>query len=523
MVGAAKTPQATAMAHTQSSSGNPAARPALRRAAKQAARKEQEFSQAIIQTAQAIVLVLDPQGRIVTFNPYMEEISGYSLAEVQGKDWFDTFLPRQVRARVREFFARAIDDIQTRGNVDAIVTKSGQLREIEWYDKTLKGAGGDTTGLLCIGQDITERRKAAEAIRDSEERYRTLFHDAVDGIALADADSGTIIDCNAALCRMVERDRSEIVGQPQSVLHSPQDLIDRQSPSFREHRAGNPGATLEDRLHTRSGKLVPVDVRGTRITMLSREYMLGIFRDITERKQAEEEARQFSRRLLDAREEDRRQMANVLHHEVGSAAVGLNARLLVAERALGRRDIAEARKTLAQAVPLLAEWVGRLRALAVQLRPPDLDLLGLPAALRALFADVTTRNSVQIRLRCQNIGKRIPVDIATALFRVVQESLTNAIRHASARAVHVELGIRDRAVRLSLKDDGVGFDVPGAFALGRSHVGLRAMREMVASHGGEFTIRSTIGKGTHIRVAIPLAAALAAQRTGRQRKGRERS
>jgi signal transduction histidine kinase len=251
--------------------------------------------------------------------------------------------------------------------------------------------------------------------------------------------------------------------------------------------------------------------------------MLGIFRDITERKRAEEEARQFSRRLLEVREEDRRQMANVLHHEVGSAAVGLNARLLVAERALGRRDTREARKTLAETTRLLAEWIRRLRALAVELRPPDLDLLGLPAALRALFADVTTRHSVQVRLRCQSIGKRVPADIATVLFRVVQESLTNAIRHASARAVHVELGIRNQTVRLSLKDDGVGFDVPGAFALGRSHVGLRAMREMVASHGGEFAIRSASGKGTHISVVIPLAAALAAERSGRDRKGRSRS
>jgi len=98
--------------------------------------REKFFAESLVQTAQAIVLVLDTTGCIVSFNQYMEEISGYRLEEVQGKDWFSTFLPERDRKRIRESFLKATADIQTRGNVDPIVTKDGREVDIEWYDKT---------------------------------------------------------------------------------------------------------------------------------------------------------------------------------------------------------------------------------------------------------------------------------------------------------------------------------------------------------------------------------------------------
>ena len=121
--------------------------------------REKDFAESLIQTAQAIVLVLDTTGRIVSFNPYTEEVSGYPLKEVQGRDWFSAFIPERNRNRTRELFLKAISDIQTRGNIDSIVTKDGDERIIEWYDKTLKDEKGNTVGLLAIGQDITERKQ----------------------------------------------------------------------------------------------------------------------------------------------------------------------------------------------------------------------------------------------------------------------------------------------------------------------------------------------------------------------------
>lgn len=163
-----------------------------RREVEEALRRERNFAESLIETAQAIVLVLDTEGRIVRFNPYMEEISGYRLEEVQGKDWFATFLPE--RERVEGIFSDALDDVQTRGNVNPIVAKDGHELLAEWYDKTLEDADGNVIGLLAVGQDVTERvrmeeiRAQAEAEREealATEREQRLLAETLTEVTLA--------------------------------------------------------------------------------------------------------------------------------------------------------------------------------------------------------------------------------------------------------------------------------------------------------------------------------------------------
>ncbi|MBF0538997.1 MAG: PAS domain-containing protein, partial [Nitrospirae bacterium] len=106
-------------------------------------RLAKEFSDSVINTAQAIILVLGRRGEIIRINPYMEEISGYTLEEVKGKDWFETFLPERDRQRISKLFVQAIGNIQIRGNVNPIVTKDGREILIEWYTKTLKDGNNE--------------------------------------------------------------------------------------------------------------------------------------------------------------------------------------------------------------------------------------------------------------------------------------------------------------------------------------------------------------------------------------------
>jgi two-component system cell cycle sensor histidine kinase/response regulator CckA len=136
--------------------------------AEEALRKERNFSQSIIDTAQAIILVLNPDGSIAGFNPYMEKLSGYSIEEVRGKDCFDTFLPEHYGQNIEKRFTKANFDITTKGNITPIVTKDGKELTIEWSDRTLKDKNGNITSILVIGQDITERRNMEEQLRQSQ-------------------------------------------------------------------------------------------------------------------------------------------------------------------------------------------------------------------------------------------------------------------------------------------------------------------------------------------------------------------
>jgi PAS domain S-box-containing protein len=126
----------------------------------EALRRERDFAERLLETAQVIVLVLDRQGRIVRFNRYMEQISGYRLEEVKGADWFSIFIPEAERARIHRIFDEAVRDLHVHGRVNPIVTKAGTERLIEWYANSLKDHDGHVAAVLAIGQDVTERQRA---------------------------------------------------------------------------------------------------------------------------------------------------------------------------------------------------------------------------------------------------------------------------------------------------------------------------------------------------------------------------
>jgi PAS domain S-box-containing protein len=133
-----------------------------------ALRKEQEFVRNLVAQAQAIVLVLDPEGRIVRYNPYLEQISGYRLTEVEGHDWFTTFLPQRDRDRIHNVFDKVLADVETGGTTNSIVTRDGRQRLIKWSSKSLKDAAGRVTGVLAVGQDVTDLAEAQQKALQAE-------------------------------------------------------------------------------------------------------------------------------------------------------------------------------------------------------------------------------------------------------------------------------------------------------------------------------------------------------------------
>jgi len=143
--------------------------------------RERDFNATLVNTARTIVLVLDSDARIVSFNRYMEELTGYRLEEVKGRDWFETFLPERERNFISNIFRKAITGTRVRGRTNAIMTKDGLEREIEWYDAELTDAEDEFVGLLCTGQDVTERQTLQEQLltiaQAEQQRIGEHLHD----------------------------------------------------------------------------------------------------------------------------------------------------------------------------------------------------------------------------------------------------------------------------------------------------------------------------------------------------------
>ena len=262
-------------------------------AAEEASHESEKLAQELLDNFPALVYVVDADGRFLLTNQRLDVLLGAAAGQAIGKTRED-FLPTEIADEHRKNDLEIIRSGRASASEEENLEPDGK-HVYSSVKFPLHDARGRIYAIGGISTDITERKQTEQALRASEERYHALFDETSDGIALADAATGTILDCNAALCRMVERDKTELLGQPQSILHPPQQLVGGVSPTFRRHRTGTADKSIEDDLISKSGKLVPIEIRAARVEIEGRPCLLGIFRDITERKRAAAETEALAR------------------------------------------------------------------------------------------------------------------------------------------------------------------------------------------------------------------------------------
>jgi signal transduction histidine kinase len=231
--------------------------------------------------------------------------------------------------------------------------------------------------------------------------------------------------------------------------------------------------------------------------------------EATERARGEGERTMLRRQLADAEEAERRRIARELHDQLGQHLTAFTWGLDEARR-LTLADI-EAHTQLAQRLAQLQDLAGVMtrdaRYLALQLRPAELDDVGLESALETYVDQWAARYGVAAEVAVTGLTDRsVPTDVGSALYRIVQEALTNVVKHAAARHVSVIVEKPDGEVRLIVEDDGRGFDVAAAQARPRAErrLGMAGMRERAALVGGTLTVESTLAHGTTLYVRVPL-------------------
>ena len=257
-------------------------------------RKAKEYSENLIRTANVMIVGLDISGAIVVFNNAAENISGYTLADLKGKNWFEVLVPKDRYPYVWDEFSRLTE----RGGVpktyeNPILTKGGEERVISWQNSTLSD-GKVITGTISFGIDITERRKAEELVLENEIRYRSLFENSMDAVLLTSPD-GSILEVNPATCRMFGQTAGEICSKGHNGLIDPGDPRLKDALKIREE-TGQVQAEITmvrgdgSRFFAEISSTVFTDARGQKRTSM-------IIRDLTERKRSEEQLRATEERF----------------------------------------------------------------------------------------------------------------------------------------------------------------------------------------------------------------------------------
>ena len=357
-----------------------------------------------------------------------------------------------------------------------------------------------------LEERISERKRAESALRESEERYRELFENAKDAIYVHDLD-GTYLSINRAAEKLSGYSREEIVGHNFKEFVAPEHARYVRD-SFWKKLAQQGETTYEVDVIAKDGRRVPIEVSSRAIYENGALVgVQGMARDITERKLAQDALQMFSRQLIEAQEDERRRIARELHDQIGQILTAVKMNLYAVQRFCQGSEAGSYVKDNIEAVD---EALRLVRDLSVDLRPPILDDLGLTTALRWYVDRYTKRTglNVEVLIDLPDENERFSRELETACFRIAHEALTNVVRHAKASQVTVRLTRDADALLLTVKDDGIGFDVDRLRkrAPRVATLGLISMQERAHAAGGTIELDSTPANGTEIRFSLPLDA-----------------
>lgn len=363
---------------------------------------------------------------------------------------------------------------------------------------------GQITGVVGVAADITEHRSVLNALRKSEQRFHTIFKDAPVGIELVDLD-GWIVESNPAFQKLLGYTAAEIRQLTFAELTHPED-VQATHDLLQELMAGKrDDFCLEKRYLRKDGSIVWGQLTMSLFRTDDRQplYAIGMVEDITAQKQMQAELAEVQRRMIDSGETERLHLAQELHdgplQDLHGVAYQVNLLRDAIQAESGLQDLAEVNASLKKVIQML-------RAMCGELRPPALAPFGLEKALRSHAEQVQElQPELKIMLDVQPDGQLLSERVRLTLFRIYQHLLANVVRHAEAHHVVIHFTFDDNWIRLEIRDDGRGFEVPRRWVqmVRKGHFGLVGAIERAEALGGNLKVRSQPGAGTTIQVIVP--------------------
>jgi PAS domain S-box-containing protein len=455
----------------------------------------------------AMIYVIDRQGLFVNINRAGVEMLGYSsIEQVVGKR-FDHFF--EVPGRSLDSYSSKLEKTGILKDVEAkLVTRNKEIRYVQISAALRTTPIGKVKGYEGFVIDITSRKLAENRLAESEIRYKTVLDNSLAAIYMFQ-DGGYFSYVNPRMVNLLGYESADqLIGKPfWEIIASDDRQIVKDRGLKREQKEFEP-RRYRFKMLRNDGDEILVDMQASHAMYLGKPAAVGNFIDITKEVKAEEQVRMLTRQLIEGIEDERRSLANDIHDEFGQALTSLQFEIesLRDEIAPEQKEAVRICAKINDQIQQLAESV---RNTTSKLRPDLLDHLGLEPTLGWYVGDIAKRMPhYDITFQSAGLKRRLPSDVELVLYRVFQEGVNNIIKHAGARKISVQLTYSHPEIIFIIKDDGCGFEVSKHDVTGhdpRQGIGLLSMKERVASLDGTMAIRSEPGKGTVLRIKIPMS------------------
>lgn len=464
---------------------------------------------------------VDMEGRLIEFNELYQDMLGYAPEELYALTYRD-LTPKKWHAMEADIVEK---QIIKRGYSDVYekeyIRKDGTIFPVELRTVIIRDEAGHPTGMWAAIRDISVRKRIEDSLYASEERYRTLAEAAHDMIFIID-NQDHIQYVNTFAAMGFHSDPKELIGRSPSSLFSATTADRQRSNLARVFEAGEPLYVEEmnefpGRSIWLSTWLVPLkDESGNPAAVL------GVSRDITEKKKAEQTLQRFNEQLeeqvaertaelvssqtqlrklanqiVQAQEDERRRISRELHDETGQALISLKYNLGTIKGEIPER-YKNSHQKLADSVNIIDRTMSMIRNLSHSLRPPVMDVGGLNLSLRELCWDFSQRTGLEINYQGEDFPG-LPDEIGISLYRFAQEATVNILKHSKATKVDVLLQYKKGNITLSVRDNGKGID-PNHPSDG---IGLLGIEERIGLLGGSLFIQSKPGRGVRLMACVP--------------------
>jgi PAS domain S-box-containing protein len=488
-----------------------------RKNAEHALRESESRYRSLYHHTPAMLHSIDPDGHLLSVSDYWVEMMGYGREEVIGKPLTRFLTPASRQYAQQEVFPRFFQDGFCKEISYQFVKKNGQIIDVLLSGIAERDPTGRIQRSLAVSIDVTERKRAEEALRLAKEELSRYSRELEKQVAKRTSEITSILKYTPAVVYMKDRDGNYLLVNSrfeelfrvntESVRGKPDgDMLPKEvAEQFGENdqRVLTEGCSLHveeqishgDGMHTYLSVKFPIYAESGKI-----RGMCGIATDITAVKKAQEQLRRLSGSIMANQEKERAAIARELHDELGQVLTALRMDAVWLQEQLKKERVDGVERAAAMCA-LIDNTIEDVRSLAIRLRPGVLDDLGLVDALEWYTSEFERRSKIP----CIFIHDPVPVideTLATAAYRIAQEALTNVARHADASKAEVSLNMSDGSLILTVSDDGCGFT---EHALAESdELGLAGMRERAALAGGVLAVDSTPGSGTRVCFRVQL-------------------